>query len=325
MTDKLLNICFIGAGSIGTSLGNILSIKKNLKTTLFSIEEDVVESINYKNVNSKYFPNIILNPALKASIDPNTLKSADIIFLAIPSSVLVKYIFEIKDYINPKAILINLAKGFGINHKIITESLSGELPNPVCTLKGPAFARGIINKNPTALTFASQNKEFSDVVSDVFSGTNIYLDFSSDIRGVEIASILKNIYAIIIGIVDANFDSPNLRFLILTKAFKEMKTILMQFGGKRNTLFKYCGFGDFNLTALNDLSRNRTLGLLIGKGFFTADISDKVLLEGKVATIVFCEEISKTNSLKKFPLITELYKVFTEEYDVSQFVKHILK
>ena len=166
MTDKLLNICFIGAGSIGTSLGNILSIKKNLKITLFSIEEDVVESINSKNSNIKYFPNIILNPALKASTDPNTLKLADIIFLAIPSSVLVKYIFEIKDHINPKAILINLAKGFGINNKIITESLSEELPNPVCTLKGPAFARDIINKNPTALTFASEEKEFTDKYID---------------------------------------------------------------------------------------------------------------------------------------------------------------
>ena len=86
----------------------------------------------------------------------------------------------------------------------------------------------------------------------------------------------------------------------------------------------YCGYGDFSLTALNDLSRNRTLGLLIGKGFFTRDISDKVILEGKIAVNVFTEEISRSSGMEDYPIIGELYKVFNNGYDISAFVSRIL-
>jgi glycerol-3-phosphate dehydrogenase (NAD(P)+) len=90
-------------------------------------------------------------------------------------------------------------------------------------------------------------------------------------------------------------------------------------------MFNYCGFGDFTLTALNDLSRNRTLGLLIGKGFFTNNISDKVVLEGRIAVNVLCEQLSgQDKACASFPLITELHQVFNQEYDIKNFVNRIL-
>ncbi|MFH1936041.1 MAG: NAD(P)H-dependent glycerol-3-phosphate dehydrogenase, partial [Bacteroidota bacterium] len=150
-------------------------------------------------------------------------------------------------------------------------------------------------------------------------------DFSPDITGVEILSILKNIYAIVLGIVDAQFNSPNLRFLILTKAFREMRRILLHFGGAEETMFNYCGYGDFTLTALNDLSRNRTLGLLIGKGFFTEHVSHELVLEGKTAVNIFYEELSQKLPVdQQFPIIAELYKIFNNSYDISSFVNSIL-
>ncbi|MCD4746708.1 MAG: hypothetical protein K8R58_10455 [Bacteroidales bacterium] len=322
----MTHISIIGSGSIGTALGNVLSVKDSLNVTLLSIENDVVDSINNFNINNKYFPNIKLNPNLKATTDNNILKNTNIIFLAIPSLVTVDFVMGIKNYINQNAIILNLAKGFGKEKKTIAKSLKSKVNNPVCAFKGPTFARELINKLPTAFTLATEDENIFKIFSGIIADTNIYIDFSKDVKGVEILSILKNIYAIIIGIVDAHFNSPNLRFLILTRAFTEMKNILLQFGGKEETMFKYCGYGDFSLTALNDLSRNRTLGLLIGKGFFTDDISDKVLLEGKIAVNVFCEEISKSKALNgEFPLISELYKVFNQNYDVSAFVNNILK
>jgi glycerol-3-phosphate dehydrogenase (NAD(P)+) len=96
-------------------------------------------------------------------------------------------------------------------------------------------------------------------------------------------------------------------------------------GGRAETLFNYCGYGDFTLTALNDLSRNRTLGLLIGKGFFTEHVSHELVLEGKTAAEVFYREISKTMTVEDhFPIIAELYHIFHTKYDVSRFVDTIL-
>ena len=322
----MTNISIIGSGSIATALGNILSVKNNLNVTLLSIEDDVVDSINKSNINYKYFPNIKLNSNLKATTDNKILNSANVVFLAIPSSVTVDFILSLKNELNKNSILVNLAKGFGNENQTIVECLEDKIPNPVCSLKGPTFARELINKSPTAFTLGARNKNIFKLFSEIFKDTNIFIDFSTDVIGVEILSILKNIYAIAVGIVDAHFNSANLRFLFLTKAFNEMKDILIEYGGREDTMFKYCGYGDFGLTALNDLSRNRTLGLLIGKGFFVEDISDKVTLEGKIAVNVFCNEISKTKALNgHYPIMSELYKVFNEDYNVSNLLNKILR
>jgi len=344
MKDKK-NITFIGAGMIGTALGNILAENDSGNVLLHSIEKTVVRSISEIHINTKYFPTLHLHSSLKATTDNRGIHTSDVIFLAIPSVVLLEYLKEIHPHIPPKAILVNLAKGFGTEHKTIIECLKEHFPNPVCTLKGPSFAREIINRLPTGFTLGYENEIFKSPVksnikdtssadketsvpnqiASLFTGTNIHLDFTIDILGVEILSILKNIFAVALGIVDAHFNSANLRFLVLTKAFREMRRVLIYFGGVEETLFNYCGYGDFTLTALNDLSRNRTLGLLIGKGFFTEHVSHELVLEGRTALNIFYEEISKKMSVEKqFPIIAELYRIFNSKYDSSAFVDNIL-
>ena len=323
----MIKICFVGSGAISTAMANILAQKPNHEVLLLSVEQDVVDSISNDRINRKYFPNVVLNSNLKATFDKNILKTSDIIFLGIPSNVAVRYVRENKHLISESAIIVNLAKGFGENQKTIPQCLAKEVPNQIFSMKGPSFAREIINNLPTGLTVASKRTKSFELFTRIFSNTSIYLDFTNDVMGVELASILKNIYAIMVGIVDAHFDSPNLRSLILTKAINEMRFIIDKFGGEELTMFNYCGFGDFTLTALNDLSRNRTLGLLIGKGFFTDYISEKVVLEGKVAVNVFVEEIAKKRGIKtKNLMLKELYKVFNDQkYDINNFVSNITK
>ncbi len=319
------SIIIIGAGSIGTALGNALATRNDLDIQLLSIESDVVSGINSSHFNQKYFPNIRLHPELKATSDQSVLRNSDIIFIGIPSSSVVSYLQEIKTEIPENAILVNLAKGFGIHKKVIALCLQDHLPNPTCALKGPSFAREIINNVPTALTLASKDPEVIESVAPIFDGTTIYVDKTNDLIGVEILSILKNIYAIIIGIVDAHFHSPNLRFFIFTRAFNEMRNILLHFGGREETMFNYCGIGDFGLTALNDMSRNHTLGLLIGKGFFTDEISGKVVLEGRIAADIFLEKLSMTGlSQEKYLMMRELQEVMLNKKSVTDFVNSII-
>ncbi|MBS4060798.1 MAG: hypothetical protein KG029_10400 [Bacteroidetes bacterium] len=320
------SVIFIGSGAIATSLGNILASDEDNKVCLLSIEQDVIDAVNILHINSSYFPNFQLHPLLKASNDKNLLLEADIIFLALPSVAVVEYLKTNRGFINADTLIVNLAKGFGNESQLIPDAIKSVIPNPVAAMKGPSFAREIINRQPTAFTIASEDDRCFAFFRELFDHTSIYLDFSTDVKGVEYASILKNIYAIIIGIVDANFDSPNLRSLVLSKSINEMRSLMKHFGGREETIFNYCGFGDFSLTALNDLSRNRTLGLLIGKGFFTQGISDKVVLEGRIAVNVFYQLLSECcQPEKNYPLMTELYKVFNQTYDIKKFVGNILQ
>ena len=279
------------------------------------------------HVNTSYFPKCKLNENLKATGDKNVLLEANVIFLAIPSNAVVGYLRDNKEYINPTALIVNLAKGFGSGDQIIPDSIKSFIFNPFMTLKGPSFAREIINRQDTGLTAATNADSLSKIITDVFDDTPIRTDFTNDITGVEYASILKNIYAIVIGIVDANFDSANLRSIFITMALNEMRQLMTTFGGEERTMYNYCGFGDFSLTSLNDMSRNRTLGLLIGKGFFNSCMSDSVVLEGRVAVDVFYKKLIDNDiDTNDFPLMSELYKMLNDRYyPTRNFIKNILK
>lgn len=325
MNDPLHNVVIIGAGTIGTALGNVIAGSGHQRVLLHSIEPKVVEDINKIHINTKYFPTLNLHENLTATLDENRIAGARVILLAIPSVVMMDYLEKIRPHLPADALLVNLAKGFGDGNKTIVESLKERFTNPVCTLKGPSFAREIINRIPTGFTVGHEREEDATLINELFRETSVYLDHSLDIRGVEILSILKNIYAVALGIVDAQFNSPNLRFLVLTKAFREMRRVLEYCGGSTETLYNYCGYGDFTLTALNDLSRNRTLGLLIGKGFFTEHVSHELVLEGKTAVNVFYRELSRHMTVADhFPILAELHRIFSDSYDVSGFVPALL-
>jgi len=319
------NIVILGAGSIGTALGNAIAIRNDLKVTLLSIENDVVETISTKHINQKYFPNIYLNTSLGATTDDHILQHAGIILIAIPSVAVVDYFINVQTLIKEDAVIINLAKGFGCRNEIISACLAGKISNKVCALKGPSFAREIINNSPTAFTLASPEIGLCHSLEPLFDGTNIFVDTSTDLIGVEVLSILKNIYAILIGIVDAHFNSPNLRFMMFTRAFTEMRNILLHLGGREETMFHYCGIGDFGLTALNDLSRNRTLGLLIGKGFFNEGISNKVVLEGRISMRIILDKMAAANIPEKdYHMMRQLEKVFSGDTDIPDFVNKLI-
>lgn len=309
-----------GTGSFGTALGNVLSLNEENEVILLGRNKVVVDRINKLKINPKHFPNIKLNGKLKATTDIKVLSNADIVFLSIPSSIVVDYVEKNKKLINKDSIIVNLAKGFGKNGDIIPNNLKEIFNNKIVSLKGPTFASELIHNYPSAFTVGGEDKEIFKLFKKIFKNTNVCLDYSTDIKGVELASILKNIYAICLGIVDVYFNSANTRFLVLTKAFNEMREILTYLGGKEETLFKYCGFGDFGLTALNDLSRNRTLGLMIGKGFLSPNTESSVILEGKRSLKIVYNKIKSEN----FLIIKSLYGIFYEEKPIIDFLKKIV-
>ena len=307
-----MKIGIIGAGSFGTSIGNCLASKKSNKVYLFTRNLNKQDEINLHHKNSLIFPNKILNERLKATTDFSMLKGSKIIFIAIPSYSIQSFLEEKKDFFSNGTIVINLAKGLMSDNSTLTNYLGNELIQcDVMTMKGPTFASELVNGANSIFTLGYRSNENRDTIIEVMRDTNIYLDFSKDIFGIELLSVLKNIYAILLGYIDAKYNSSNTRFLVLTKAFNEMKLLLKELGGNEETINLSCGFGDLGLTALNDLSRNRTLGLLMGKGFYSKE-SNSVVLEGEKAMNLITNLISE-KLIRRMSLIQSIKQSFEDQ------------
>ncbi|MAX05025.1 MAG: glycerol-3-phosphate dehydrogenase [Flavobacteriales bacterium] len=315
-----MNIIVLGAGTFGTAIANELSVNKDNNVILFSRNEDKVDEINNSHTNKSCFPNKHLTNSLSASSDKKDIKNADVIFVALPSSVIVENLIKLKLFFKDDVLFVNLSKGLFEGGVTIVESIKQKLKiENVVTLKGPSFAIEVMEHADSLLTLGHTTSQQHETINQIIQNTALHIDCTTDIRGVELLSVLKNIYALVLGVVDAKYNSPNTRFMILTKAFSEVRVLLRSLGGSGDTLFLACGFGDLCLTSLNDLSRNRTLGLLIGKGFFNSDYkANEVILEGlnaiEIAWVLIDEEVSK-----ELPLLNKLYNFFSKQDSTLEF------
>lgn len=307
-------IIIIGAGTFGTAIANELAKNDANNVKLFSKDEHRVNEIVNFRKNSKYYPDIELNIALGATSNNDDIENAEIVFVALPSSVVVDFFDEFHLLFSETTLIVLLSKGFAPTGSTFIDVLNEKYGiHNTATLKGGSFAREIIFGNKTLLTLGYKNKNQCEVIKDAFLKTAIHLDYTTDIKGVEVLSALKNVYAILIGYVDARYNSANTRFMFYTLAIKEIRILLKILGGKEVSLYLSCGIGDIGLTALNDLSRNRTLGLIIGKGFFDGSyMNNSVLIEGLRSLNAIVDQIPE-NLFGRLPLIRKLHDFFNQK------------
>ncbi|HKM05891.1 MAG TPA: NAD(P)H-dependent glycerol-3-phosphate dehydrogenase [Sphaerochaeta sp.] len=312
-------IVIAGAGVFGTAMAERLSWNRNNTVILWSIEEDVVQDINRNHRNTKYFPTHFLNTSIRATFDKAIFSSADCILLVIPSKAIVSFTEEIKAMTKEDCMVINLAKGMSDDGAFITEQIPFRR---TASMKGPTFAIEVLHGLPTAFTFGGIREDYLDFKNRILPETGLYLDYTQDIRSVELMSILKNMYAIAIGLVSGRFNSPNVDFLIYTKAVNEMRRFLSLFECETETIFRYCGIGDLGLTSLNDLSRNRTLGLLMGKGFSMEGVDKSAtVIEGSRTVKLMGEMTREKEVSEQFPLVQALYRLMYEGETLNEYMQ----
>ena len=306
-----MNIFIIGSGTFGTAISNELANNSSNNVIIFARSLDTVNEINNKHTNKKYFPNKQLNLSLKSTNIHADIASADVIFIALPSSVLKDALVDFRDYISQNQLLVNLSKGIYKDGNTIIDFLKEFLDSKnIVTLKGPSFAVEIMEQANTLLTLGYSNEDQKELIHRIFMYTNIHFDSTKDIRGVEILSAIKNIYALLIGVIDAKYNSPNTRFMFLTKTFTEIRILNNEFQGELDTLFLSCGLGDLCLTSLNDLSRNRTLGLLIGKGFYNSNAKENTVIIEGLNSINNIYELLDESVIKELPFLHKLHLFF---------------
>lgn len=314
--NRTISISVIGAGSWGTTIAKHLAEKKHT-ITLWTREEAVKDSIKKKQENSLFLPGI----KLPKHITPTThlieaLKGKSFIVFSVPSQYARQVINEGKEYIHPKALLINTAKGIEAEHTKLMHEVFQEIlantPTRYVTLSGPSFAREVALEKPTAVAAASKNISAAKTVQRVFADKNFGVEVTNDVVGVEIAGSLKNVVAIAVGISDGLALGHNARAAIMTKGLAEIASIGMHMRANPMTFMGPAGIGDLALTCTGELSRNREVGIRLANGEHTKDIisSMHTVAEGIYTSLAAKKMAAKFGA--SMPIATEMHRVLHE-------------
>lgn len=321
------NIGILGGGSWGTAIANVLG-NKNFELDFYMRDGKTAAQINEDRVNNKYLPGIHLSTNIDAGTDlEKACTDKKFLVFAVPTNSARAVANEIKDFIEPSTIIINLAKGIEENtHLRVSEIIGEVLPeNPFVTLSGPSHAEEVARDVPTAVVAASKDIEIAQKVQDLFLTDMFRVYTNTDLVGVEIGGALKNIIALAAGMNDGLKYGDNTKAMLMTRGTYEMSKLGIKLGANPHTFNGLTGIGDLIVTCTSMHSRNRRCGLYIGEGMKVEDAIKKVgmVVEG-IKTTKSAYELSKQYGVE-MPITEKLYHVLYEGYDAKKAVLALMR
>jgi glycerol-3-phosphate dehydrogenase (NAD(P)+) len=265
-------IAVVGAGSWGTALALVLSRRGGHTLTLWSHTPAVAETIRKTRENSLYLPGLSIpeSVAVTTSLDQAS-RPAEILVLAVPSEHLRGICCSLAPLLSRDQVIVNATKGIEDGTYLrMTQVIAEVLPHPEqlpCgVLSGPSFAQEVGAGSPTAITIASCNPAIATRLQEEFSCPTLRLYTNDDVIGVELGGALKNVIAIAAGITYGLGLGHNTVSALVTRGIAEITRLAVACGGRRETLAGLSGLGDLVLTCTGALSRNRHVGLELGRG-----------------------------------------------------------
>jgi glycerol-3-phosphate dehydrogenase (NAD(P)+) len=258
----------VGAGAWGTALADLLA-RNGHATVLWAYEPDVVESVNGRHENARFLPGASLDPSLRASPSlAEALHGATLVCMATPSQHLRRILRQGAPEIGARATLCVASKGVERDTlALMTDVVADEVPGrPVVALSGPSFAAEVAARQPTAIVAASEVEAAAETVQEAFSNSTFRVYTHDDVIGVELGGSLKNVMAVATGICEGAGFGFNSRAALITRGLAEMTRLGTAIGARPATFAGLAGIGDLVLTCTGSLSRNRAVGIAVGKG-----------------------------------------------------------
>ena len=278
----------MGAGAWGTALASLLADNGH-DTTIWCLEPDVAETITHSAANPRFLAGAALCPSLRGTTDKaQALDGAELVLMAAPSHVLREVVSHARAWVASGATAVVATKGierhsFALMTEVVEQELLG---HAVVALSGPSFAAEVANKQPTAVVAASAHPDAAALVQQAFSAPHFRVYSSDDVIGVELGGALKNVMAVAAGMSDGLGLGFNTRAALITRGLAEMMRLGMAMGAHPQTFAGLAGMGDLVLTCTGALSRNRQVGLEIGKGATLPEVlaGRETVAEGVVTT-----------------------------------------
>jgi glycerol-3-phosphate dehydrogenase (NAD(P)+) len=272
-------IAVIGAGAWGTALSIVAARGGNHRVRLWAHEPEVRESISKKRENTLFLPGHSVPQNVTVTNDlSEALKDSRIVISVMPSNHCRRLFESMRPYLRPEMLFVTATKGLEDGSLLrMTEVISQAMQNgsfrpKLGALSGPSFAKEVARGDPTAVTIASPDAELAHSVQQELSDPRFRLYTNDDVVGVELGGSLKNVIAIAAGVCDGLGLGHNSIAALITRGLAEITRLCVACGGQRETMSGLAGLGDLVLTCTGGLSRNRSVGVELGRGRKLADI-----------------------------------------------------
>ncbi|HEX7815575.1 NAD(P)H-dependent glycerol-3-phosphate dehydrogenase [Dyella sp.] len=261
-------LAVLGAGSWGTALA-ALAARNGVPTRLWGRDAQALAAMAATRRNARYLPDLDLPAELNYEGDlAAALRGAQVVLIVVPSHAFAAMLDDIAPLLAPEASIAWATKGFEPGtgrflHELVAEKLPGR---PAAVVTGPSFAREVAAGLPSAVTVHSEDDGFAHRVANLLHAPNLRAYSGSDVLGAELGGAMKNVLAVATGVADGMELGLNARAGLITRGMNEMLRLGVALGARPETLMGLSGLGDLVLTCTGDLSRNRRLGLALGRG-----------------------------------------------------------
>lgn len=280
------SVAVLGAGSWGTTFAKILADAATAAGTpreirLWGRRGEVVEQVNNSHRNHQYLKDVPLPASITAFTDvADVLHGADLVVLAVPAQSLRPQLREWRHLIAPDAVVVSLMKGLELGtdarmSQVISEEL-GLDAGRIAVVSGPNLAMEIAREEPTASVVACADSAVAGWLARSCTAPYFRPYTTSDVVGVEIGGIVKNVIALAVGICEGKEMGDNTKASVITRGLAETSRLALALGGEAKTMAGLAGLGDLVATCSSPLSRNHTAGRLLGQGLTLEEVGQKM-------------------------------------------------
>ena len=326
---RLEKVVVFGGGSFGTAMGSALAKSHpQLEVVLLLRDPYLCKDINDKHYNTRYLPDYELPGRVTATTSAEAaLCGAQYAIHAVPVQHSRAFLTSIKQYIDPSLPIISVSKGIEVSTgKVMSDLIPSALERrqPMVFLSGPSFAKEVMDERPTGLVAASRDKALCREVQNLFASPIMRINITTDVIGVEICGALKNVLAIAAGIVEGLELGNNAMAALISQGCSEIRWLAEKMGAKPATISGLSGLGDIMLTCYGSLSRNRSVGVRLGKGEALSDImaSSSQVAEG-VPTAGAVVSLARKYRVQ-LPVLTAVAQVLNGHLSAAEAVAEIM-
>ena len=316
----------VGAGSWGTALAIQLA-RSGHPALLWGRDLAQLDAMRRSRCNERYLPDAAFPEVLQIALDLDAaLEDGGDVLIAVPSHAFRGTLEHLKPRLRGHSRIAWATKGFEagsglLPHQVIAEVLGARAG---AVLSGPTFAREVGAGLPTAMTIASRDDAFARDLAERLSGPRFRAYLQSDLMGVEVGGAVKNVIAIGCGIADGMGFGANTRVALITRGLAEMMRLGVRLGAARDTFMGLAGLGDLVLTCTDDQSRNRRLGLALGRGRSAQDAHGGInqVVEGVFAARAVCAVADRLGV--EMPICREIFGIMHADRPVRDAVQALM-